>query len=143
MTGFYDKQVGIFGYLLRIRSKGYIIGKKGANNTVNQERAATPQEMRLWEKQADQMEKATAVAQQQEARSQQQDKIWRENYLRDEVMGDTSQYGDPEPSQVMQQTAAPEPSQVMQQTAAPIQQRGPSRGKGGPMTYENSGGGIR
>ena len=108
------------------------MGKKGENKTENIEREATPQEMRLWEKQADQMEKATGVAQQQEARSQQQDKIWRENYLRDEVMGDTSQYGDP----------APAPSQVMQQPAvAPAPQQAPKQaGKGGnPMLMQNRG----
>ena len=69
------------------------MGKSSKGKTVNQERAATPQEMRLWEEQTRQMGAATQVAKEQEARSKEQHQIWKDNYLVDEVMGDVDPNG--------------------------------------------------
>ena len=122
------------------------MGKKGDNKTVNQERPISQQELRLLETQNQQLQKGIAVAENQEARSQEQHDIWKDNYLVDEVYGDHRPTPQMEMSQgqildnqmpkyaedtsgVMNQKA-PNPSQQMQQATLSGRGGGKKGGQG-------------
>ena len=64
------------------RDKGFIIGKK---ETKNVERPQSSQELALLETQNVQLQKGIATAESQEARSNEQHQIWKDNYLPMEV----------------------------------------------------------
>ncbi len=97
------------------------MSKKGT--TQNIERPQSAQELRLLETQNAMQQQAIGIAQQQEDRSNEQNKIWKENYLPMEV----SMNGDPRGGQKEMDMLNNQMPRYAEDTSGAMDQKAPQR----------------